>query len=716
MKRPLLAAFLLITLGLCASAATSAPLPKRPLLTAVDADLEAFNGPQKPLAYQMLRAAGTTVVRINVIWRQLLKSPSRMPPPPFNPANPADPQYNWTEPDTDVRLAVAAGLQPMLTIVHAPRWAEGVPRPQRVAGWKVGSWRPDPSAAAAFAKAVATRYGGSFQGLPRVRYFEIWNEPNLVGFLAPQGENGKLVGPTIYRNLLNAMADAIHGVHADNVVSAGSTAPFTLVTDGQQIATSPMVFMRDFLCMSPGPNPRPTCSAKSTFDAWSHHPFTPGGPTHHAVNRDEVGLGDLPVMKNLLDAAYKAGHIRSAKPPEFWVTEFAWDTLPPDSLAVPIDLQSRWISEALYRSWKAGVSLFTWFQLWDEPGTSRYQDGLYFRNGEDLRYAQPKPSFTSFRFPFVAYQQRKKVFVWGRTPYGLRGRVLIQRMAKTGWKRLGAFTANRYGIFSGKVRYVKPPAAKPATPQTNVPSYHDLVVSGSPMAYWPLDERSGSVASDVSKSNNGIYIGGVQLGVPGPIQGTTAAGFDGKTGLVRLGRVGSVHTVELWLKTQATTTDTAAFSNRTTNSEFLTFGVLGGMAHSFDGYPIYAGQVADGQWHQLVYTYDTPTSTGKIYVDGKLSQLSVWRRLEGGGSANIGFDAALRTYFNGQIAQVSAYPYVLSPAQIVSHYQASGRSLAPDVAPGMVRAFQPSSKSGSLPFSLIRPPDRTVVPFGGGGG
>jgi hypothetical protein len=535
-----------------------------------------------------------------------------------------------------------------------------------------------------------------------------------VGFLAPQTENGKLVGPTLYRNLLNAMADAIHGVHADNIVSAGSTAPFTLVTQGQQIATSAMVFIRDVLCMSDDPHPRPTCSAKATFDAWSHHPFTPGGPTHHAVNRNDVGLGDLPMMKNLLDAAYKAGHIRSAKPPEFWVTEFAWDTLPPDPFATPIDLQSRWISEALYRSWKAGVSLFTWFQLWDEPGTSRYQDGLFFRNSEDLRNAQPKPSFTSFRFPFVAYQQRKKVFVWGRTPYGQRGRVLIQRMAKTGWRKAGAFTANRYGIFSGKVKFVRTPTAKPTAPTTNAPSYHDLVVSASPMSYWPLDERGGAVASDVSKADNGVYEGGVRLGVPGPIPGTTAASFDGKSGRVRLGRVGGLHSVELWLKT-TTDAEAAAFSNRDTNSVFTTFGVLGTMVHAHDSYPLVGAQVADGQWHQLVYTYDSPSSTGRIYVDGKLSQFAVWKRVEGGGAGNIGFDATLRSFFPGDIAQVSVYGYVLSPEQIKSQYEASGRSLAPDVAPGMWRAYQPRDKSASLPFSLVRPPDRTVVPFGGGG-
>jgi hypothetical protein len=432
------------------------------------------------------------------------------------------------------------------------------------------------------------------------------------------------------------------------------------------------------------------------------------------VNKDDVSLGDMPEMKRLLDAAYKAHHIRSKRAPAFWVTEFAWDTLPPDSLAVPIDLQARWISEALYRSWKSGVSLFTWFQLRDEPGSSPFQDGLYFRNGEALKDAQPKESFQAFRFPFVAYKQGKKVSVWGRTPYSRRGTVAIQRMTAAGWKQGGKFKTNKYGIFQGKVRYVKTPEPKPSAPQPG-PSYHDAVVSASPMSYWPLDEHTGATASDQTKKNDGTYQGGVSIGgVPGPVGGSTAAAFDGKTGRVSLGEVSGVHSVELWVNTK-TNLDVAAFSNRNAQSAFLSFGVLGTMASSFDGYPIYAGQVADGQWHQLVYTYTSATSTGKIYVDGKLSQSAVWPRLEGGAEGNIGFDATVQTHFDGQIGQVAVYSYALSPDQIVSHYQASGRSLAPDVASGMWRAYQPGPNEGSLPFSLTRPPDMRVVPFGGGG-
>lgn len=105
--------------------------------------------------------------------------------------------------------------------------------------------------------------------------------------------------------------------------------------------------MRELLCLSP--SLRPTCSAETRFDVWSHHRYTSGGPTHQAVLRDDVSLGDLPEMRRVLDAAMRAGHVRSAGKPRFRVTEFSWDSSPPDPNGVPTALHTRWVAEALYR-------------------------------------------------------------------------------------------------------------------------------------------------------------------------------------------------------------------------------------------------------------------------------------------------------------------------------------------------------------------------------
>jgi hypothetical protein len=208
----------------------------------------------------------------------------------------------------------------------------------------------------------------------------------------------------------------------------------------------PLPFMRVMLCMSK--KLTPTCRSRSRFDVWAHHPYTSGGPNHHANLPDDVSLGDLPEMRRLLDAAIRAGHVESRQPIRFWVTEFGWDTSPPDPKGVPSRLHARWVAEAFYRMWSVGVSLVTWNQLRDEPFPgSPFQSGLYFlgRTAEPVR---PKPALRAFRFPFVALPEKGRVVTWGRTPKSTRGRVVLERRLGRGrWKRLAVLQADRHGIF-----------------------------------------------------------------------------------------------------------------------------------------------------------------------------------------------------------------------------------------------------------------------------
>jgi hypothetical protein len=668
-----------------------------------------------PLAFERVHDAGATIVRINVSWAQV--SPGgRRRPPGFRPADPADPAYDWSSVDGQVKLAVEHHLKPLLTVYDAPLWAQkDEPHPTNMGPYPIGSWRPARALFEAFAHALAARYGGSFAGLPRVRSWEVWDEPNLSQYLSPQLENGRVVSPDIYRGLVNSFAAGVHGVHADNIVAAGSLSAFSFLTPYGRLGIAPLLFMRKLLCMSAGTNPRPTCNKPVSFDAWSHHPWTSGGPTHHASEKDDVSLGDLPEMHRLLMAAFRAGHIRSSHEPRFWVTEFAWDTRPPDphSDAAPIALQSRWVAEALYRAWKDGVSVFTWLLLWDQPYPgSSLQSGLFFRNGEDFQYAQPKPTFWAFRFPFVAYRVHKEISIWGRTPYGRSARVAVQQRTASRWRWVGAFKTDRYGIFSGKlrVRPVRKPS-KVARPQSNAATYRDLVVSGSPISYWPLDEHGGTTAVDAMHVNAGTYVGDVRLGLRSAFSGGTGIALDGKSARVKLGRITSVHSVELWLKTGART-ERAVFSNRNGVHEYTFVGTSGGLAFSFDDYSIRTAPVSNGQWHHFVYTYDSATSTGKVYVDGKLQNFAVYPRREGGAEASIGYDASAKTFFKGQVDEVAVYPYPLTVEQVRSHYLASGRRIAPSILPGMLRAVDRRSGIPSLPFSLQRFPDRSVLPFG----
>lgn len=159
-------------------------------------------------------------------------------------------------------------------------------------------------------------------------------------------------------------------------------------------------------------------------------------------------------MRRTLRAARARGRIVTDQPGvAFWVTEFSWDTSPPDPRGVPSERHARWVSEALYRMWRSGVSLVTWTQLRDYPFPAHaYQAGFYRWDRGGDRFNKPKKlSLTAFRFPFVAFPRRGGITVWGRTPTSQSVRVVIQRKTSRGWVRLASVSPNVNGIFSRRI-------------------------------------------------------------------------------------------------------------------------------------------------------------------------------------------------------------------------------------------------------------------------
>lgn len=693
---------------LCAVSLSAAP--GRPLVTAV-ADGLFYVGPAANLAFARTRKAGATFVRLDVEWNRIAPDGEEKPAG-FDPSNPADPAYDWTRLDRAVKLAVANGLQPIVGVYGAPVWAQGrEAHPSSYSGFAAGPYKPSPTELAEFAHAIAVRYSGSFEGHPRVGYWRVWNEPNLIGYLSPQFVKGKPFAPEWYRSMLNAFSDAVHSVHADNVVVAGNLAPFGF----KNAAMGPLRFMRTLLCMSDGKSPTPVCDRPSALDVFTVHPYTSGGPTHHASSPNDVSVGDLQKVNRVLEAAVRYQQVRSLIPVRLWVTEFSWDTRPPDPnpLAVPIALQARWTADVLYRMWKSGVSLVTWFLLRDRlwPG-SPYQSGLYFRSGVKMALDQPKPTLTAFRFPFVAYRQRHGTFVWGRTPGGRTGRVIVEQRRARIWKRLSTIRSDRYGIFTAVLRR---PIGKPKrrTPSVVRTGYSAAVLADSPASYWRLGEAAGKTARDLMGGRPASAVGGVRFGVPGALRNdrNMAVALNGIDGRIELGQIVSPDTVELWMKTKGTK-ESPVFSNRNVLHQFLYLGTYQRLPHVYDLFHLFgARNVADDNWHHVVYTYSG--LTGKIYVDGLLSSSNTWIRSVGGADASLGFDEAIGKHFKGSIDEVAVYDHALTAGQVRKHFLAAGRKLVPDPDLGSLRARLIGSSDASLPFSLKPPPDRYVLPFGG---
>lgn len=412
-------------------------------------------GDYSPLSFERTRDAGARWVRLAVPWETIAP---KQPPASWDPTNPGDPNYDWSYLDTGVTEAVRHGLAPLLLVDGAPQWAQRCVSPPGLQLTNLCD--PDPAALGAFATAAARRYSGTFGGLPRVQYWGGLNEPNYTGFFFPQfNTEFKALSPSLYRVLINSFYDAVNAVDPSNIVIGGGLGP----TEQKGINIGPMRFTRELLCMKGHVKPKPIkgCESGVRLDALDVHSYSTGGPTHEGRPND-VQAGDLAKMQTLLKAADKAGHIQGQfKRTQLWVTEFAWDSNPPDPRGLPMKILTQWTAEALHEAWANGVTHFFWYSLRDSPMTGQegvVQAGLYFR-GADLAADQPKEVLVSFRFPFVAFAKKpqgKKVpgglEYWGRTPSNGPGTVVLEAFRGGGWKRLARVKADKVGIFHGTLK------------------------------------------------------------------------------------------------------------------------------------------------------------------------------------------------------------------------------------------------------------------------
>lgn len=404
------------------------------------------------------RGIGAKYIRINVYWDTIAPAERSSG---FEPADPGSPGYDWDLLDQSIKSTVENDMVPILMAFNAPRWAEG---PNRDPFARAGSWKPDPEQFAAFGKALARRYNGTHpdpyqpgSDLPKVKYLQAWNEANLVQYLNPQAENGRITSPGRYRELLNRFSGAVKSVSPDVQILAAGLAP---LGGPIGVSTAPLRFLRRMTCLRPTLKPKAKCEGFIKADILDIHPYTTGGPTHKALgSKDNVALGDLAELEATARAADRYRKIRGAKgQTRLWATEFSWDTRPPDPGGLPMWLAKRWTAEALFRMWDAGISVMTWASivdapspdselLWGYPGHA----GFYFHalNPADAR---KKGSYQAFRFPFVAFRTARGYRFWGRTPDSKGGKVRIQQNSGSGWRSIVKVKANRYGVFTRRIR------------------------------------------------------------------------------------------------------------------------------------------------------------------------------------------------------------------------------------------------------------------------
>lgn len=383
---------------------------------------------ERPAWLRRATDVGASVMRVNLFWEWV----APVQPPADRAPDPTWSGYDFAAMDGQVRAAQAAGMTVLLNVSRAPRWAEGSDKDSSVSGYP-GNWKPNVAAFREFMKAVSRRYSGATQDaaapgqmLPRVRDFQIWNEPNLNLYLAPQYEGGKAFAATRWRDLLNAGYGAIKGVQPTaNVVAAG-LAPFGDPPSDAATRTGPVAFMRSTLCLSA--SLRKTCGTRTFADTISLHPYAVDRPGRPARNSDDATIPDLARVTRVVRAARRAGTV-GPKLPRTWVTEMSYDTSPPDPKGVPITTRARYISESMWRLWRAGATTIVWYLMRDaapEPNyASSYQSGFYSRAG------RVKGDAAAFRFPLlVTSRSPSRLSVWLRSPGKGAVRVQVRRRGK----------------------------------------------------------------------------------------------------------------------------------------------------------------------------------------------------------------------------------------------------------------------------------------------
>jgi hypothetical protein len=298
---------------------------------------------------------GATIVRLLVQWN--LVAPRR----PSSPADPFDPAYRFDDVDQAVRAAQEQGQEAMLTISGTPRWAGGG-NPNRMPRQVSDFGR--------FARAIAARYSGRYEGFPFVRFWSVWNEPNLNLFLTPQFDaRGRSVAP---RNYARLYAAAYAGIKAGNSmakVAIGETS--ARGRDRRVAGVSDTHSPGRFAELVAKANPR------LRFDAWAHHPypFNPSSKPQQIVRWPNVSLASLPRLRKSLSTWFRRGSSR------IWVTEYGHQTRPEDSFGVRYATQASYIRQSLAIARKQSfVDMFIWFVYQDDQGQP-WDSGLYTRGG-----------------------------------------------------------------------------------------------------------------------------------------------------------------------------------------------------------------------------------------------------------------------------------------------------------------------------------------------
>ncbi|MDQ6605006.1 MAG: hypothetical protein M3Z06_00490, partial [Actinomycetota bacterium] len=301
--------------------------------------------------------------------------------------------------------------------------------------------------------------------LPRVDYWEIWNEPNEAGWLTPQWRRGPKLrivrhhksrhgkapinwieqSPVVYRGLLDRAWSALSATgHSGDTILVGDTSAKGSVSHGILPAMPPMIFLRALYCVGSSYRPLtgsraaalacPTTGQPGAFGArhpaliqasgYADHPYSfTLAPNVRSTDPSWATLADLPHLERALQRIYASYSVPTPSGVPLYLTEYGYKSNPPNPFVRTSEAQqAAYINQGEYMAWNDPyVRALAQFELVDagpqtgEPvGTAAYwgtfQTGLISLGG------LPKPSYFSYRIPIWLPRPHTgpRVTLWGQ--------------------------------------------------------------------------------------------------------------------------------------------------------------------------------------------------------------------------------------------------------------------------------------------------------------
>lgn len=261
----------------------------------------------------LIRAAGFRWIRQQVVWGEI-EVPTKGQ---FRDRQGHD---TWAKYDRIVDLATEYGLNIILRVDTSPPWA-------RPGNPKLETPPADPEDYADFLETLIRRYRG------RVRYYQIWNEPNLAFEWGGQPPD-----PAGYVRLLRTAYTRAKQVDPEVVIIAAALAP---TVEESPRALNDLIYLQRMYA----------AGARGAFDILGANAYgLRGGPDDRRLDQER----DVNFSRPLLLRAIMVQNGDAQKP--IWASEIGWNALPPEYPDPPLygrvsrDLQARYTVRAYQRA------------------------------------------------------------------------------------------------------------------------------------------------------------------------------------------------------------------------------------------------------------------------------------------------------------------------------------------------------------------------------